>query len=268
MHIVVCVKQIPNPEVSSNMFTLDEAAKQPASAPGMALVMSPFDEQAVEAALRIRDTLREAVKTTVMSLGPDSAREVIRHGLALGADEGVLLCDPAFEGADSYTTALALTEAIKKLGAYDLILTGRQAADWDVGVVGSGIAELLGIPVITFAKDVQVMDSVVRVERVLQDGFETIEASLPAVVTISNELGEPRYPNLRQVMKASRKRPLVWAAADLGLDTSQVGAAGARLALEQLFIPESESQCEFIRGDSSQEIAVNLVGLLQATKVL
>ena len=172
---------------------------------GASLVMSPFDEQALEAALRIRDVLGD-VKITVVSLGPDSAREVLKPGLSMGADEAVLLSDPAFEGTDSYTTALALAAAIKKIGEYALILAGRQAADWGAGVVGLGIAELLGIPAITFARDVQVHDRTVRVECVLQNGFETVEASLPAMVTISNELGEPRSPNLRQVMRAARKK--------------------------------------------------------------
>jgi electron transfer flavoprotein beta subunit len=134
--------------------------------------------------------------------------------------------------------------------------------------VGLGIAEFLGIPAITFAKDVQVHDRTVRVERVLQDGFETVEAILPTVVTISNELGEPRSPNLRQVMRAARKQATVWSAADLGLDASQVGATGARLTVERLFVPVQEGQCEFITGDSRQELAANLVHRLQETGIL
>ncbi|MGE0683737.1 MAG: electron transfer flavoprotein subunit beta/FixA family protein [Candidatus Binatia bacterium] len=267
MHVIVCVKQIPNPETPAHLFKVDEATQCVLPAPNMPLVMSPFDEQAIEAALRIRDVLGD-VKITVVSLGPESAREVLKHGLAMGADEAILLADPAFEGADGYTTALALTEAIKKVGEYDLILTGRQAADWDAGVVGLGIAELLDVPALTFAKDVQVDGRTVRVERVLQDGFETVEAPLPAVVTISNELGEPRSANLRQVMRAARKKATVWAAADLGLDPSQVGASGAHLTVERLFVPVKENQCEFITGESPQEQAANLLRRLQELRVL
>lgn len=267
MHIIICVKQIPNPETPAHLFKVDEAAREVIPVPGMPLIMSPFDAQAIEAALRMRDMLGE-VKITVVSLGPEAAREVLKHGLSLGADEAILLRDPAFQGSDSYTTALALAEAIKKIGGYDLILTGRQAADWDAGVVGLGIAELLDLPAITFAKDVQVQERTVRVERVLQDGFETIEAPLPVVVTISNELGEPRSPNLRQVMRAARKKATVWSAADLGLDPHQVGAAGARLTVEQLFIPGKENQCEFITGESPQEQAVNLLRRLRELRVL
>lgn len=267
MHVIVCVKQIPNPETPAHLFKIDDAAKTVIPAPGMPLVMSPFDEQALEAALRIRDARGEG-KITVVSLGPEAAREVLKHGLSMGADEAVLLCDPAFETTDSYTTALTLAEAIKKIGDYDLILTGRQAADWDAGVVGLGIAELLALPTITFAKDVQVHDRMVRVERVLQDGFETVEAPLPVVVTISNELGEPRSVNLRQVMRAARKKATVWSAADLGLDPSQVGVSGARLTVERLFVPVKETQCEFITGASPQEQAANLLRRLQEMRVL
>jgi electron transfer flavoprotein beta subunit len=267
MHIIVCVKQIPNPETPAHLFKVDEAAKHVIPAPGVPLVMSPFDEQAIEAALRIRDVMGE-VKITVISLGPDSARDILKHGLSLGADEAVLLSDPAFEGSDSYTTALALAAAIKKVGEYDLILTGRQAADWDAGVVGLGIAELLEVPAITFAKDVKVQKRAVRVERVLQDGVETVEAPLPALVTISNELGEPRSPSLRQVMRASRKKATVWSAADLDLDAGRIGAAGARLTVERLFIPVKENQCEFIPGASPQEQAIQLLRRLQEMRVL
>jgi electron transfer flavoprotein beta subunit len=267
VHVIVCVKQIPNPEAPASAFEIAAEAKKVVVGEGMTLVMSPYDEQAIEAALRIRDTLGE-VRITMISLGSDSVRGVLKHGFSLGADAGVLLCDPAFEEADSYTTALALATAIKKIGAYDLILTGRQAADWDMGVVGAGIAELLGVPVITLAKDVQVHDGTVQVERVLQDGFETVEASLPAVVTVSNELGAPRTPNLRQVMRAARQKPTVWSAADVGLEANQVGVTGARLRLEQLLIPVREGRCEFIEGNAPQELAANLVRRLQEVKVL
>lgn len=267
MHIIVCVKQIPNPETPAHLFKIDDTTQCVLPAPNMPLVMSPFDEQAVEAALRIRDVLGE-VKITVVSLGTEVAREVLKHGLSMGADEAVLLCDPLFEVTDSYTTALALAKAITKIGDYDLILTGRQAADWDAGVVGLGIAELLDVPALTFAKDVQVRERTVRVERVLQDGFETVEAPLPALVTISNELGEPRSTNLRQVMRAARKKATVWSAADLGLDSSQVGVTGVRLTVERLFVPVKENQCEFITGASPQEQAANLLRRLQDMRVL
>lgn len=267
MHTVVCVKQVPNPELAAGQFRLDEQAQKVVPVTGGQLVMSPFDEQAVEAALRIRDT-HPGAKITVMSLGPESTRNVLKHGLAMGADEGVLLADTAFVDADGYTTALTLAAAIKKIGNVDLVLTGRQAADWDAGVVGFGIGELLGLPVISFAQEVQIEDGVARVERVLDDGTEIVEAALPAVVTVSNELGTPRTPNLRETMRAARKPVAVWSASDLGLAAETVGAAGARCVRERMFIPMKQNRCELIAGSSPEEQAAGLAQRLCEAKLI
>ncbi len=267
MHIVVCAKQIPNPETASSVFKVDEQAGKVIPVAGMPLVVSPFDEQAMEAALRIREKNPD-VKITIMSLGPASAREVIKYGLSMGADEGVLLTDTSFDGGDGYTTALVLAQAIRKMGDCDLVLTGRQAADWDAGIVGCGIAELLGVAAITFAKTIQVQEDTVRVDRVLDDGFETVETRLPAVVTISNELGTARSANLRETMRAARKPVKLWTAADIGLDTAQVGSAGARKTLERLYVPVKERHCEMIQGGSPEELAKNLIARLQEAKLI
>jgi electron transfer flavoprotein beta subunit len=174
-NMIVCVKQIADPEAPPGSFKVDEAAKQVMPAAGVSQVVSPFDEQAVEAALRIKDA--QGGKITVLSLGKNFVMDVIKKPLSMGADEMILLQDPAFEGSDSHTTAYALAMAIKKVGEYDLIFCGRQAADWDAGQVGSGIAEILGIPAITPAKNVELVNGNVKVERVVTDGFEVIEAS-------------------------------------------------------------------------------------------
>lgn len=265
--IIVCVKQIPNPEIASSLFQVDEEARKVIPVPGMATVISPFDEQAVEAALRIHDKSGDT-EICVLTLGTQSARTILKRALSLGGNEGVLLSDEAFDGGDSYTTALALSKAIRKIGEYDLILTGRQAADWDAGVVGCGIAELLGIPAITFARDVQVLDGMVRVERVLSDGFETVKAPLPAVVTVAHELGQPRHASLLETMRAARKPVSEWTASDLGLETSRVGVAGARRTLERLFIPVKGVECEFIEGDSPVDQAANLARRLVEAKLI
>jgi len=267
MRIVVCVKQVPNPEIAASQYRVDEQARTVAPVAGVQWVMSPFDEQAVEAALRIRDA-QPATNITVMSLGPERARTVLKHGLAMGADEGVLLADTAFAGSDGYTTALTLAAAIRKIGNVDLVLTGRQAADWDGGVVGAGIGELLGVPVISFAKEVHIEDGVARVERVLDDGTETVEALLPAVVTVSNELGAPRVPSLRETMRAARKPVAAWSASDLGLAADTVGAAGARRVPERMFIPLKQNRCEFIAGKSPEEQAAGLAQRLREAKLI
>ena len=265
MRIVVCVKQIPDPEAAFSQFKVDEQAKKVVPAPGLKQVMSPFDEQAVEAALRLRDAGADT-KITVVSMGSESVRAVLKHGLAMGADEGALLCDPAFENADGYTTAVTLAAAVKKLGC-DLLLAGRQAADWDAGVVGPGLGELLGLPVLSFAQDLKVKSGVLRVERVLDDGVETLEVELPAVVTISNELGEARKPSLRETMRAARKPIAAWTAADLGLKPEAVGAAGMRRVIERLYVPEKRGRCEQIEG-APQEQAAWLALRLREAKLI
>ena len=267
MHIVVCVKQIPNPEIAASQFRVDEQAKKVVPLPGTAMVMSPFDEQALEAALRLRDN-GLAARITVMTLGPEGARATLKHGLAMGADDAVLIADAGLDSGNGYTTARVLAMAIRKLGAPDLILAGRQAADWDAGVVGCGIAEMLDLPVITFARSVEVKDGIVRVERVVENGFDVVEAPLPAVVTVSNELGKPRTPSLRETMRASRKPVTAWAAADIGIDAAQLAQDRARRTLERLFIPIEDARCEFIAGDTPRAQAENLVQRMREARVL
>jgi electron transfer flavoprotein beta subunit len=235
--------------------------------PGIAPVISQFDAVAVEAALRIRDALGEG-KITVVSLGPEASRDVIKHSLAMGADEGVLLTDKAFEEGDHCATANALAAAIQKLAPFDLVFCGRQAVDWDMGVVGSILAEILNLPSVTLAKGVEVRDGKVMVERILVDGIEMVEAPLPALITVSNELGEPRYPQLRQIMAAARKEVSVWSAGDIGLDASKVGPGGSLLNVERLYVPVRESQCEFVEGETPEEAAQKLAQKLREAKLI
>jgi electron transfer flavoprotein beta subunit len=267
VHIVVCVKQVPDWDIPPSSFKIDEAAKKVTPPPGVSPVPSEFDNIGVEGAMRIKDQAPDT-KVTIMSMGPEGARDAIKHSLAMGADEGVLLTDPLFEDLDWYQIALVLSTAIKKLEDVELVVCGRQAVDWDMGVTGSGIAELLGWSVLTISKDVQIKDGSVAVERSLMDGTETVEAPLPAVVTISNELGEPRYPKLQQIMKAAKKQVTVMSAADLGLDAGQLGPDARKLTLEKLFIPVSEAECEFIEGETPEEMAQNLARKLAEAKLI
>jgi electron transfer flavoprotein alpha/beta subunit len=265
--IVVCVKEIPDPEIAPGVFRIDEQARKVTPLPGTRLVMSPFDEQAVELALRIRDALGD-VAIALLSLGAETSRAMIKNGLALGADEAFMLVDPAFADGDSYTTARALATAIEKIGDVDLVLAGRQAADGDAGVVGCGIAELLGYPAVTLAMDIAVADGVLVVDRALGDGSETVETPTPAVVTVSHEVGKVRYASLRETMKAARKPVTMWTAEDLGLDPSEVGARGARRVLRRLYVPANDVQCEYIVGETPEDLAGNLLERLSAARLI
>jgi electron transfer flavoprotein beta subunit len=267
MHFVVCAKQIPDPETPPSAFRIDEAKNEVIPAQGIQPVLSQFDGMAAEAALRIVESAGEG-KITVISLGQESSQQAIKQVLAMGADEGILLEDEALQGGDSYTTAKTLAAAIEKLGDVDAVFCGRQAADWDMGQVGIGLSELLGWPSAIIAKDVQVEDGNMVVQRVLADGFETVKLPLPSVVTVSNEIGDPRYPKLMQIMQAAKKTVTRWSAEDLGLDPSTVGAAGARLTLERLFIPELGGEVELMDGDTPAEQAQQLATTLREAKIL
>jgi len=267
MHIVVCVKQVPDWDIPPSSFKVDEASNKVVPPAGVAAVPSQFDTIGVEAAMRIKDEAPDT-KVTIMSMGPEGARDAIKHSLAMGADEGLLLTDPAFEDLDWYQISLVLSTAIKKLEDVNMVVCGRQAVDWDMGVAGSGIAEMLDWPALTIGKEVKVEDGTLTVERVLMDGFETVSAPIPAVATVSNELGEPRYPKLQQIMQAAKKQVTVWSAADLGLDDSQLGADARKLTLEKLYVPVMDMECEFMEGDTPEEKAQNLARKLAEAKLI
>jgi electron transfer flavoprotein beta subunit len=256
------VKQIQDPEIAPSVFKVDETKNAVVPVAGMALVMSPFDEQAVEAALRIKDKVPEC-SVTVVTMGPSSAREVLKHGLSMGADEGILLSNEGASNSDPYVTAAMLCGAIRKAGNFDLILTGRQSADLDAGIVGCGVAELLNIPAISFAKDVQTDGSSLTVERVLDTGVEVVEGSLPALVTISNELGAARKPSLRETMRAARKPVSTWS-----YDEVVNQKLEPKMEVVRLFVLKKDKRCVFIPGSSPEEIAANLAAKLREAELI
>ena len=266
MNLIVCVKEIPDPETPASAFAIDEAAMRAIPAKDTPPVISPFDEQAVEAALRIKDA--DGSKVTVISMGAQSAEKVLKHTLSMGADEAFLMNDAAFDNSDSTSTAYVLAQAIKKIGEYDIVFCGRQAGDFDAGQVGSGIAELLGIPGITVAKKIDISDGKAKVERVLPDGYEVVEVSLPVLITISNELGEPRYATLKGIMAAAKKTVPVWNGEEIGADASKMGDAGRRTKMLKLFIPVRESKCELLEGENEEEAAANLALKLREVKLI
>ena len=266
MNMIVCCKQVLDPEAPPASFKIDAGSNKVVPPADVPPVISPFDENAVEAALRIKDA--QGGKITIISMGNNLVRDVVKKPLSMGADELILLEDAAFEGGDSWSTANALAAAIKKIGEYDLIFCGRQAADWDAGQTGAGIAEILGIPSITLAKKVEVADGKAKVERVVTDGYQVIESSLPALITVSNELGEARYATLKGIMAAAKKQPTIWKPADIGLDPSEIGETGRKSKLLKLFQPVREGKCEFIEADSPAEAGTKLADKLREAKLI
>ena len=264
LKIFVLAKQVIDSEMPMSAFRLDRENMRVVSPSNIPSVVNGFDENAVEAALRIKESQDATI--TVISMGKAFAMDVMKKPLSMGADDLVLLQDESFENvADSNLAAYVLVAAIKKLGQFDLIICGRQASDWDNGQVPLGVAELLGIPSVTIGKKVEVGDNQVIVERIVPEGFEVVECLLPALVTVSNELGQPRYPTLRGIMAATRKQPTIWSAQDLEINPADLEP---RLKILDLFVPESNVSCEFIEGDSDVEAGRNLALKLREAKFI
>ena len=263
LKIVVTAKQVIDPETPMSAFIVDSG--KVVVPVNQTPVINGFDEQAMEAALRLKEASGDA-HITVVSVGTNFALDVIKKPLAMGADDLVLLDDPAFDNTvDPTLTVTVLAAAIRKIGDVDIVLAGRQASDWDNAQVPIGLAEALGWPVATVAKKVEVNGKVVRIERVLPDGHEVVEADLPAIVTVSNELGTPRYPNMRGIMAARRVQPSVWATADLGLDLASLSPAFELVSLAK---PESSIQTEIITGDDDEDAGRKLALRLREARVI
>lgn len=262
MRLIVCAKQVIDPETPSSVFKIDRGAKRAIPPPGADPVVNGFDEIAVEAALRIKAAMGGAI--TVISMGRSFAMDVIKKPLAMGADELILLQDDAFDTVDSFLATNVLAAAIRKIGQFDIILCGRQASDWDNGQVPLGLAELLDLPCLPFVKNLELKDGLVRIQRVTPDGEETLEAALPAVVTVSNEFGEPRAPNIKGIMAATRAKPAVWSLADLKVDPTTL----ARTELVDLFIPTRETRCEIIQGEDDADVGRKLALKLREAKLI
>lgn len=267
MNIIVCVKQVVDPEAPPASYKVDAASNAMVTPPGVSQIIDPYGEYAVEAALKIKDAAPDT-KITALTMGVSHQRDVVKKPLSMGCDELVLLEDEAFANSDSFATAYVLAEAIKKIGEYDLVLCGREASDWNSGQVGSGLADLLGLPSVTLVKNIAPEDGKAKVEKMVADGYDVVETTLPALLTISNEIGEARYPTIKGIMGAKKKEPTVWSAADIGLDAAQVGGAGRRTKMQKLFQPVEESQVEIISGDTPEEAAVNLAVKLSQDKII
>ena len=266
MNIIVCVKQVYDPEAPISSFKIDEAGERVLPPQGVNSVISIFDEYAVEAALLLKEKC--GGKVTALTLGSSLEGNVVRKPLAMGCDDLVILDDPVFSNGDSFSTAYALSLAIKKIGEFDLILCGRQSADWDSGQVGPGIAEILGIPSVTVTKKLEFRDGKLITEKVLPDGVEMVEVALPALVTLSNEHSAPRYPIVTRILAANKRQIVPWKPGDIGADPSRIGLPGRRCRLVKLYEPVGGAECEMVEGDSPEEAADKLADKLREAKLI
>ncbi len=266
MHIIVCIKQVPDPEGPRDSFVINEQDNK-VEPKGIPPVMSLFDENALEAALRIKDADKDNVKITILSIGKRVSDAVMIKALAAGADELLKVEDPLFDSAalDSSRAAQAIASIIKKIDDYNLILVGRQAADWNAGQVGVNLAGILDIPCITLAQKVETEGTDVIVERVQSNGYMVVQSAMPAVVMVSNEIGELRYPAMKERREAKKKPKTAWKGEDIGLE----GLSDKKLILKRLYTPVMETgQCNIIQGDTPEEAARELAKTLKDNDVI
>ena len=256
MKIVACIKQVP-----------DSAAKVVAADGKVSwgespLVINPWDEYAVEAALQQKEAHDGEV--IAISMGGESAKEALKHALARGCDSAILISDEALTGVDTAGTAQVLASAIHKIGDVDLAFFGRQAIDGDAGITPAQTARVIGWPMLGLSAIIEVDGGSVKVERSIEEGRQTVSASLPAVLSVVKDFGEPRYPSFMGIRKASRAEIPVWSLADL-----DIGAPAAVVSWPELMNPPSrEVTCEIIQGGSPDEIAEKLADKIIAEKVL
>lgn len=266
MRTIVCVKQVPDPEAPAGSFTPDAAGRQIAVRRGVSQVMSTYDENAIEAALRIKDAHGGTV--TLLSVGPRQWTDFLQESMGTGADEAFLLSDPAFQEADSFGVAYVLSRAIEKLGEYDLVLCGRQAADTDAGIVGPALAERLGVPCVTITRSVEVANGAARLEALHEEGYDVIESPLPVVATVTSEALKLRYATMDTIMAATERDVPTWNANDIGADPQEVSRASSRVRLVKLEAPPTGGECQMVEGKDGAEKAASLAQLLRAQKLL
>jgi len=261
MEIVVCVKQVPDTtEVKIDPVT-NTLIRQ-----GVPSIVNPFDVNAVEAALRLKE--KHGGKVTVLSMGPPQAKEALKECLAMGADTAILISDRAFGGSDTLATSYTLAAAIRKLGTYDVIFFGKQAIDGDTAQVGPETAEHLGIAQITYVAKIDVTDDTVRAEREHDDGYEVIEAKLPVAISVVKSINEPRLPTVKGMMKANRTEISVWTANDLGVDEQHLGLKGSPTQVRKIFTPTHRSQGVIIQKDTARESVAELLQKLSDAKIV
>jgi electron transfer flavoprotein beta subunit len=257
VNIIVCLKQVPDTETQIKVA----ADGKSIVTDDVKWVMNPYDEFGVEEALQIKERLGGEV--TVVGLGPKRVTESIRTALAMGADKGILINDPALEGSDSLAVAKALAAAIKDF-EYDLIFTGQRGVDDDSGVVGASLAEFLGIPQLSIIQKVEISEDgkSVKVLRPVEGQTLRIESSLPALITAQKGLNEPRYASLPGIMKAKKKPLEEKTLADLGLDSAAFGEGGRKVKILEMTPPPAREAGRMVGGDTPQEKAAELARLL------
>lgn len=261
MKIIVCIKQVPESasvKIDPDTHTLIRQ--------GVKSIINPFDINAIEAALQLKES--QSGQVVVISMGPPQAEESLREAISLGVDEAILLSDRAFAGADTLATSYTLSMGIKKIGKFDLIICGKQAIDGDTAQVGPELAEMLDIPQVCWVrKIVEIKNQTIVVERALEDGYEVVETQLPALLTVVKEINEPRLPSLRGKLNAKKKEIPIWGAQELGISPDEVGLAGSATQVIRTFTPPPRKDRKILQGEV-KDVVKELVCELKQRKIV
>lgn len=262
MNIIVCLKQVPDTEAvklnpETNTLVRD----------GVENIMNPFDRQALEAALMLKD--KEGAKVTVLTMGLPQATDILKEAIAMGADDGILLSDRALAGSDTLATSIALAAAVKHIGGYDLVMCGKQAVDGDTAQVGPEMAEHLGIPQITGALKVDFADGKFIVVRENESSVQTLACAAPLLVTVTRAEKEPRFASIKGKMKARKAVIPTLTVADLAIDTKLVGLSGSPTKVKRVFTPEvAVVESEIINEEDTDKAVDILFNKLVEAKII
>ncbi len=261
MNIIVCIKQVPdttdvriNPETNTLIRE------------GVASIINPFDLYAIEEAVRLKE--QHGGEVTVISMGPPQVEAALREAISLGADRAIHLCDRAFAGADTWATSYALARGIRKIGDWDLVICGKQAIDGDTAQVGPGIAVGLDIPQLTYVKKIEeIAQGKIRVQRMIEEGYQVLEGELPCLLTVVKEINEPRLPSLKGKMKAKKAEIAVWTAAEIEAESELIGLDGSPTQVVKIFSPPPPSGGEILHGEP-EEMVGKLIAALEKDKII
>jgi electron transfer flavoprotein beta subunit len=260
MKIIVCIKQVPD----TNQMRFDKETYS-LIRDGVPFIINPFDENAIEAGLQLKE--QHGGEVIVLSMGVPQVTESLRHAIAMGADSAILLSDRRFALADTLATSYTLATAIRKIGDYDLLLFGKQSIDSDTAQVGPSVAELLNLPQITCARKILIDNSKIVAERILEGYCEVVEASLPVVLTVARETNKPRHPSLKGVLKAKKVEIPVWTPEDVDADPARIGKNGSATVVTGTFTPSLRGENQQITG-TPEEIAETLFARLRQQNVI
>lgn len=267
MEILVCVKQVPDTaevKIDPEKHTVIRA--------GVPNIFNPFDQNALEAALQLKDS--QGARVTLLSMGPPQAEEVLREGLAMGADDAYLLTDRKVGGSDTLATGYCLAQAVRKVAElqgieqFDIVLCGKQAIDGDTAQVGPQIATELGIPQITYAAEINVDGTTVRVKQQNEEGYLVTEAQFPVLITAVKELNEPRFPTIRGTMKAKKREIPHLSADDIKVDETKIGLKGSPTMVRKIFTPPQRTQGLVIKEEDPNAAVSVLMEKLTAQKII